>query len=113
MYIDLIQFDIETGSDMKQMNYLEFIQFIYKYVEHDISQSKVILPSTYYFSSNCEILEMTSSINDLPTEILFLIFKELRLKDISNCSNTCLRWLYCIEALFKNKGKIFQQLSKK
>ena len=51
---------------------------------------------------------MTSRIDDLPTEILFLIFKELRLKDISNCSNTCLRWLYCIEALFKNKGNKVQ-----
>ena len=29
-----------------ETNELEFIQFIYKYIQHDISQSKVNLPST-------------------------------------------------------------------
>ena len=29
-----------------ETNELEFIQFIYKYIQHDISQSRLILPST-------------------------------------------------------------------
>ena len=48
----------------------------------------------------------TATIDDLPFEILEIIFKELCLKDITNCSHTCLRWNYCIEALFRDKGRI-------
>ena len=46
------------------------------------------------------------TIDDLPFEILEIIFKELCLKDITNCSLTCLKWNYCIEALFRDKGRI-------
>ena len=49
---------------------------------------------------------MAATIDDLPFEILEIIFKELCLKDITNCSQTCLRWNYCIEALFRDKGRI-------
>ena len=49
---------------------------------------------------------MSAAIDDLPFEILEIIFKELCLKDITNCSQTCLRWNYCIEALFRDKGRI-------
>ena len=42
---------------------------------------------------------------NLPAEILEIIFNELCLKDIGNCSNTCIRWRDMIAALFKDKGK--------
>ena len=48
---------------------------------------------------------MAATIEHLPPEILELIFQELSLKDINNCSQTCLWWSYCIEEFFKNKGK--------
>ena len=42
-----------------------------------------------------------AKMNNLPTEILVLIFDEFTsLKDLSNCSNTCLRWKEIIETLY-------------
>ena len=54
---------------------------------------------------NEDFLNMAATIEHLPPEILELIFQELSLKDINNCSQTCLWWSYCIEEFFKNKGK--------
>ena len=56
---------------------------------------------------------MAATIEHLPPEILELIFQKLSLKDINNCSQTCLWWSYCIEEFFKNKGKcnFFSQVS--
>ena len=52
-------------------------------------------------------LNMTSqsSIEDFPPEILQLLFVQLNLKDLGNCSKTCVRWNLLIVDLFKNKGK--------
>ena len=50
---------------------------------------------------------MAFSIEDLPPEVLDLIFKELNLKDIGSCSLTCTKWKDLIAALFKDKGKFF------
>ena len=42
--------------------------------------------------------------NNLPTEILFLIFDNFSsLKDLSNCSDTCVRWKEIIETLYPAK----------
>ena len=51
-------------------------------------------------------LNMTSqcSIEDFPPEILQLLFVQLNLKDLGNCSKTCVRWKLLIVDLFKNKG---------
>ena len=51
-------------------------------------------------------LNMTSqcSIEDFPPEILQLIFVQLNLRDLGNCSKTCVRWKLLIVDLFKNKG---------
>ena len=51
-------------------------------------------------------LNMTSqcSIEDFPPEILQLLFGQLNLKDLGNCSKTCVRWKLLIVDLFKNKG---------
>jgi len=38
-------------------------------------------------------MEFKTGINDLPVEVIVLIFKELQHKDIfENCSNTCHKW---------------------
>ena len=42
----------------------------------------------------------------LPPEILELIFLELDLKGLQNCSQTCLRWKIVIGAMCKNKAKV-------
>ncbi len=49
---------------------------------------------------------MTSqcSIEDFPPEILQILFVQLNLKDLGNCSKTCVRWKLLIADLFKNKG---------
>ena len=49
---------------------------------------------------------MTSqcSIEDFPPEILQHVFVQLNLKDLGNCSKTCVRWKLLIVDLFKNKG---------
>jgi len=51
---------------------------------------------------------MTSqcSIEHFPPEILQLLFVQLNLKDLGNCSKTCVRWKLLIVDLFKNKGRI-------
>ena len=51
-------------------------------------------------------LNMTSqcSIEHFPPEILQLLFVQLNLKDLGNCSKTCVRWKLLIVDLFKNKG---------
>ena len=46
-----------------------------------------------------------ASIDNLPPEVLEIIFRQLSLRDIGNCSQTCLRWNQIIKALFKDKGK--------
>ncbi len=45
-----------------------------------------------------------TTIEDLPAEVLEIIFKQLNLKDIGNCAQTCVRWRKIIAALFKDKG---------
>ena len=48
-----------------------------------------------------------AKMNNLPTEILVLIFDEFTsLKDLSNCSNTCLRWKEIIETLYPGTTNI-------
>ena len=49
---------------------------------------------------------MAATIDDLPFEILEIIFKELCLKDVTNCSHTGLRWNYRIEVIFRDKERI-------
>ena len=61
----------------------------------------VSIAGLYYFPNN-----MAFSIEDLPPEVLDLIFKELNLKDIGSCSLTCTKWKDLIAALFKDKGKL-------
>ena len=53
---------------------------------------------------------MTSqcSIEDFPPEILQHVFVQLNLKDLGNCSKTCVRWKLSIVDLFKNKGNYLQ-----
>ena len=45
-----------------------------------------------------------ASIDNLPPEVLEIIFRQLSLRDIGNCSQTCLRWNQIIKALFRDKG---------
>ena len=48
--------------------------------------------------------KMATSIDNLPNEILAIIFRGLSLKDIGHCSQTCVRWEQIIASLYKNKG---------
>ena len=42
-----------------------------------------------------------TSINDLPVEILIIIFQDLQFKDIiENCSNTCMKWRFIVAHYF-------------
>ena len=66
------------------------------------SKAFVSIAGLYYFPNN-----MAFSIEDLPPEVLDLIFKELNLKDIGSCSLTCTKWKDLIAALFKDKGNFF------
>ena len=50
---------------------------------------------------------MTTSLNDLPSEILELIFEELCLVDIGNCTKTCIRWNQILNEKYKNNGSVF------
>ena len=48
---------------------------------------------TNLYSKLVKIMERKSGINDLPEEIIVLIFKELQHEDIiGNCFKTSLRW---------------------
>ena len=55
---------------------------------------------------------MGLSIDDLPPEILEMIFQELNLRDIGNCSMTCEKWEALIAAFYKDKGVLFITTSK-
>ena len=55
---------------------------------------------------------MGLSIDDLPPEILEMIFQELNLRDIGNCSMTCEKWEALIAAFYKDKGVLFITISK-
>ena len=45
---------------------------------------------------------MSISIQDLPTEILVIIFDKLNMINIESCSETCVRWKYiCIRYFFQ------------
>ena len=59
-----------------------------------------------------EKLKMETSIMDMPTEVLVIIFKDLfentsSVEDIINLCKTCKRWKNIVEAMFKNKGICF------
>ena len=47
---------------------------------------------------------MITTIDHLPNEILELIFFELNLKDLGNCSCACQRWKRIIRRQFTDKG---------
>ena len=47
---------------------------------------------------------MITTIDHLPNELLELIFLELNLKDLGNCSCTCQKWEKIIERQFTDKG---------
>ena len=51
------------------------------------------------------------TINNLPIEILEIIFKLLDLKDLGNCSQTCQLWESIISSIFMNKGDCKQKLN--
>ena len=44
-------------------------------------------------------------IEKLPIEVLEIIFNQLSLKDIGNCSQTCIWFKNIIEVIYKNKSK--------
>ena len=46
-----------------------------------------------------------STIENLPPEILEIIFSNLVLKDIISCYHTCIKWNQIIAELYKNRGK--------
>ena len=46
------------------------------------------------------------TIDRFPIEVLEMIFNNLGLKDIGNCSQTCIRWEQVIARLFKDKTKL-------
>ena len=59
-----------------------------------------------------EKLKMETSIMDMPTEVLEIIFKDLfentsSVEDIINLCKTCKRWKNIVEAMFKDKGIYF------
>merc|ERR1712241_903685 len=42
-----------------------------------------------------------TTINDLPEEIIVIIFQDLQFKDIiENCSNTCMKWRFIVAHYF-------------
>ena len=51
-----------------------------------------------------QMWNMATSIDNLPNEILEIIFRGLSLKDIGHCSQTCVRWEQILASLYKNKG---------
>ena len=50
------------------------------------------------------MINSSTTIDLLPNEVLELIFIELNLKDLGNCSYTCQRWEKIIEGQFTDKG---------
>ena len=59
------------------------------------------------------------SIQELPTEVLVLLFNKLNSKDVESCQLTCLKWKYCValyilkpnlQQLAKNNAKLFSLL---
>lgn len=50
------------------------------------------------------MISSSTTIDLLPNEILELIFFELNLKDLGNCSCTCQKWEKIIERQFTDKG---------
>ena len=66
----------------------------------------------FYSNTNVQQKIFTAEINHLPPEILWMIFQELNLKDIGNCSQTCIMWKELIKEMFKNKGTLGMQLGR-
>ena len=50
-------------------------------------------------------LAIKCSIEEFPPEILDIVFQHLNLRDLGNCSKTCVRWNQIIADLFKDKGE--------
>ena len=50
------------------------------------------------------MISSSTTIDLLPNEVLELIFIELNLKDLGNCSCTCQKWEKIIERQFTDKG---------
>lgn len=50
-------------------------------------------------------LAIKCSIEEFPPEILDIVFQYLNLRDLGNCSKTCVRWNQIIAELFKDKGE--------
>ena len=50
-------------------------------------------------------LAIKCSIEEFPPEILDIVFQHLNLRDLGNCSKTCVRWNQIIAELFKDKGE--------
>ena len=50
------------------------------------------------------MISSSTTIDLLPNEVLELIFFELNLKDLGNCSCTCQKWEKIIEGQFTDKG---------
>ena len=66
--------------------------------------SKFAIFTNYGYQNNDDQIEKEDVINNLPPEILQIIFMELNLTDLGNCLKTCVRWKQIIDSSFKDKG---------
>ena len=51
------------------------------------------------------VVSEVAAIEKLPIEVLEIILNQLSLKDIGNCSQTCIWFKDIIEVIYKNKSK--------
>ena len=51
------------------------------------------------------VVSEVAVIEKLPIEVLEIILNQLSLKDIGNCSQTCIWFKDIIEIIYKNKSK--------
>ena len=66
--------------------------------------SKFAIFTNHGYQNSDDQNEKEDVINNLPPEILQIIFMELNVTDLGNCIKTCIRWKQIIDSSFKDKG---------
>ena len=79
-----------------------------KEVRGEVSNSEEQIIKKRKFFTDIENVTSKSSIEDIPVEVLIQIFESLCMKDIENCSNTCVEWRrICLIFIFRPYLKKF------